>query len=31
LIPYRLTRRGIVMAPDPDDPLESEGVLNPAC
>ena len=31
MIPYRLTRLGIVMAPDPDDPLEAEGVLNPAC
>ena len=31
MIPYRLTRVGVVMAPDPDDPLEAEGVLNPAC
>ena len=31
MIPYRLTRLGIVMTPDPDDPLEAEGVLNPAC
>ena len=30
MIPYRLTRLGIVMAPDPGDPLEAEGVLNPA-
>lgn len=28
--PYRLTRIGIVMRPDPDDPTEAEGVLNPA-
>jgi predicted GH43/DUF377 family glycosyl hydrolase len=30
LIPYRLKRMGIVMAPEPGDPLEAEGVLNPA-
>ncbi len=30
MIPYRLTRMGIVMAPEPGDPLEAEGVLNPA-
>jgi len=29
-IPYRLERVGIVMTPDPDDPREAEGVLNPA-
>lgn len=29
-VPYRLTRVGIVMTPDPDDPNEAEGVLNPA-
>jgi hypothetical protein len=29
-IPYTLTRLGVVMAPDPEDPLEAEGVLNPA-
>jgi predicted GH43/DUF377 family glycosyl hydrolase len=29
-VPYRLTRLGVVMAPDPDDPREAEGVLNPA-
>ncbi|MFG6502895.1 glycosidase [Microbacterium sp. P05] len=29
-VPYRLTRVGIVMTPDPDNPLEAEGVLNPA-
>ncbi|WP_345751303.1 glycoside hydrolase family 130 protein [Microbacterium rhizophilus] len=29
-IPYRLTRAGIVMTPEPGDPLEAEGVLNPA-
>ncbi|QEW02339.1 glycosidase [Microbacterium lushaniae] len=28
-VPYRLTRIGIVMTPDPDDPDEVEGVLNP--
>ncbi|MEJ3405806.1 glycosidase [Rathayibacter sp. YIM 133350] len=28
-IPYRLTRVGVVMVPDLDDPLEAEGVLNP--
>ncbi|KAA9149601.1 glycosidase [Microbacterium lushaniae] len=28
-VPYRLTRIGIVMTPDPDDPNEAEGVLNP--
>jgi len=30
LIPYRLRRLGKVMEPDPDDPNEAEGVLNPA-
>ena len=30
MIPYTLTRLGVVMAPDPSDPLEAEGVLNPA-
>ena len=29
-VPYRLTRLGVVMAPDPDEPNEAEGVLNPA-
>lgn len=29
-VPYRLTRVGVVMSPDPDDPHEAEGVLNPA-
>ena len=29
-IPYALTRLGVVMAPQPGDPLEAEGVLNPA-
>lgn len=29
-IPYRLTRVGVVMSPEPDDPREAEGVLNPA-
>ncbi|AGW41830.1 glycosidase-related protein [Leifsonia xyli subsp. cynodontis DSM 46306] len=28
--PYRLTRAGVVMTPAPGDPLEAEGVLNPA-
>ncbi|HWW88418.1 MAG TPA: hypothetical protein VNZ26_32710 [Vicinamibacterales bacterium] len=28
--PYRLKRLGVVMEPLPDDPLEVEGVLNPA-
>lgn len=28
--PYRLTRAGVVMRPDPTDPNEAEGVLNPA-
>jgi len=27
--PYRLTRLGVVMTPDPDESLEAEGVLNP--
>jgi predicted GH43/DUF377 family glycosyl hydrolase len=30
LIPWRLERLGKVMEPDPDDPNEAEGVLNPA-
>lgn len=29
-VPYRLTRAGVVMTPDPGDPFEAEGVLNPA-
>jgi predicted GH43/DUF377 family glycosyl hydrolase len=29
-VPYTLTRLGTLMAPDPADPLEAEGVLNPA-
>jgi beta-1,2-mannobiose phosphorylase / 1,2-beta-oligomannan phosphorylase len=29
-VPYTLTRLGVVMTPDPDDALETEGVLNPA-
>lgn len=29
-IPYRLTRVGVVMTPDPADAREAEGVLNPA-
>lgn len=28
--PYELVREGVLMAPDPSDPLEAEGVLNPA-
>jgi predicted GH43/DUF377 family glycosyl hydrolase len=27
--PYRLVRDGLVMSPEPDNPLEAEGVLNP--
>jgi beta-1,2-mannobiose phosphorylase / 1,2-beta-oligomannan phosphorylase len=29
-VPYRLTRMGVVMTPEPGDPNEAEGVLNPA-
>lgn len=29
-VPYMLTRLGVVMSADPDDPREAEGVLNPA-
>lgn len=29
-VPYTLTRLGVVMAPQPGDPYEAEGVLNPA-
>ncbi|MFE9693288.1 hypothetical protein [Micromonospora sp. NPDC005806] len=29
-VPYTLTRLGVVMAPRPGEPLEAEGVLNPA-
>ena len=29
-VPYTLARVGVVMRPDPDDPLEAFGVLNPA-
>jgi predicted GH43/DUF377 family glycosyl hydrolase len=29
-VPYAMTRLGVVMAPDPGDPREAEGVLNPA-
>nr|WP_198950527.1 hypothetical protein [Kineosporia sp. A_224] len=28
-VPYRLTRAGVVMTPDPGSPDEAEGVLNP--
>ena len=27
---YRLTRIGVMMSPEPDNPLEADGVLNPA-
>ena len=30
LVPYRLSRVGIIMSADTSDPLEAEGVLNPA-
>ncbi|MBM2614815.1 hypothetical protein JIG36_04495 [Actinoplanes sp. LDG1-06] len=30
MVPYTLTRLGVVMAPEPGNPLEAEGVLNPA-
>jgi len=29
-VPYRLTRLGVLMEPDPTEPNEAEGVLNPA-
>jgi predicted GH43/DUF377 family glycosyl hydrolase len=29
-IPYRITRLGVIMSPNLDDPAEVEGVLNPA-
>jgi predicted GH43/DUF377 family glycosyl hydrolase len=29
-VPYTLTRLGVVMAPEPGEPFEQEGVLNPA-
>lgn len=29
-IPYTLTRLGMIMSPEQDNPLEAEGVLNPA-
>jgi predicted GH43/DUF377 family glycosyl hydrolase len=29
-VPYRLTRLGVLMSPDPGHPDEAEGVLNPA-
>lgn len=29
-LPYTLTRLGVLMAPEPGNPLEAEGVLNPA-
>lgn len=30
LFPYTLTRGGVIMTPDPAEPMEAEGVLNPA-
>ncbi|MBU2663956.1 hypothetical protein KOI35_10690 [Actinoplanes bogorensis] len=30
MVPYTLTRLGVVMAPEPGNPHEAEGVLNPA-
>ena len=30
LVPYTLTRLGVIMAPEPGNELEAEGVLNPA-
>lgn len=30
MVPYTMTRLGVVMAPEPGEPLEAEGVLNPA-
>jgi beta-1,2-mannobiose phosphorylase / 1,2-beta-oligomannan phosphorylase len=30
-VPYELSRIGVVMSPEPGNPLEAEGVLNPAC
>src|SRR3954454_14002305 len=30
VFPYRLSRAGVVMTPAAGDPLEAEGVLNPA-
>lgn len=30
MFPFVLTRLGVLMTPDPDDPLEAAGVLNPA-
>jgi predicted GH43/DUF377 family glycosyl hydrolase len=30
IVPYRLTRAGMIMSADPGDPFEAEGVLNPA-
>ncbi len=29
-VPYTLTRLGTLMSPDPNEPFEVEGVLNPA-
>src|SRR3954447_1359354 len=29
-VPCAMSRLGVVMSPDGDDPLEAEGVLNPA-
>jgi beta-1,2-mannobiose phosphorylase / 1,2-beta-oligomannan phosphorylase len=30
MIPFQLQRLGLVMEPEPGNPLEAEGVLNPA-
>lgn len=30
IVPYSLTRFGVIMEPETDNPLEAEGVLNPA-
>lgn len=30
MVPYTLTRLGVVMTPEPGNPLEAEGVFNPA-
>jgi beta-1,2-mannobiose phosphorylase / 1,2-beta-oligomannan phosphorylase len=30
VIPFRMRRMGLIMEPDPNNPLEAEGVLNPA-
>jgi hypothetical protein len=30
MIPFQLQRLGLVMEPEPGNPLEAEGVLNPS-